>query len=132
MTLKSKMLINRKQLVWNVGFFNYFLVFWLVWFGQAPVHLLHEDLPQRQHDEEEVHRALRGNGESNRSPAQIIYKGSCQLKKKMPTYGNFNPSFNDIAAGPAYYVLHPQKGIYICVFLNYHAFKNKNREGIVS
>ena len=34
------------------------------------------------------------------------------------------------AAGPAYYVLHPQKGITICVFLTYQAFKN--REGIVS
>ena len=35
-----------------------------------------------------------------------------------------------IAGGPAYYVLHPQKGITICVFLTYQAFKN--REGIVS
>ena len=34
------------------------------------------------------------------------------------------------AAGPAYYVLHPQKGITICLFLTYQAFKN--REGIVS
>ena len=34
------------------------------------------------------------------------------------------------AAGPAYYVLHPQKGITIFVFLTYQAFKN--REGIVS
>ena len=33
-------------------------------------------------------------------------------------------------AGPAYYVLHPQKGITICVFLTYQAFKN--RKGIVS
>ena len=35
------------------------------------------------------------------------------------------------AAWPAYYfALHPQKGITICVFLTYQAFKN--REGIVS
>ena len=34
------------------------------------------------------------------------------------------------AAGPAYYVLHPQKGITICVLLTYQAFKN--REGFVS
>ena len=35
------------------------------------------------------------------------------------------------AAGPAYYVLHPQKGITICLFfLTYQAFKK--REGIVS
>ena len=34
------------------------------------------------------------------------------------------------AAGPAYYVLHPQKGITICVFLTDQVFKN--REGIVS
>ena len=37
---------------------------------------------------------------------------------------------NAYAAGPAYYVLHPQKGITICVFLTYQAFKNQ--EGIVS
>ena len=35
-----------------------------------------------------------------------------------------------ITAGPAYYVLHPQKGITIWLFLTYQAFKN--REGIVS
>ena len=36
-----------------------------------------------------------------------------------------------IAGGPAYYVLHPQKGITICLFfLTYQAFKN--REGIIS
>ena len=34
-----------------------------------------------------------------------------------------------IAAGPAYYVLHPQKGITICLFLTYQTFKN--REGII-
>ena len=34
-----------------------------------------------------------------------------------------------IAAGPAYYVLHPQKGITIFFFLTNQAFKN--REGIV-
>ena len=31
--------------------------------------------------------------------------------------------------GPAYYVLHPQKGITICLFLTYQAFIN--REGII-
>ena len=35
------------------------------------------------------------------------------------------------AGGPAYYLLHPQKGIAICLFfLTYQAFKN--REGIIS
>ena len=33
-------------------------------------------------------------------------------------------------AGPAYYVLHAQKGITICLFVTYQAFKN--REGIIS
>ena len=31
------------------------------------------------------------------------------------------------AAGPAYYVLHPQKGITIGVFLTYQAFKNRRQ-----
>ena len=39
-----------------------------------------------------------------------------------------NPTI--IAGGPAYYVLHPQKGITICLFLTYQAFRN--REGIIS
>ena len=34
------------------------------------------------------------------------------------------------AAGPAYYVLHPQKGITICLFLTYQVFRN--REVIIS
>ena len=33
------------------------------------------------------------------------------------------------AGGPAYYVLHPQKGTPICLFLTYQAFIN--REGII-
>ena len=35
----------------------------------------------------------------------------------------------DIAAGQAYYVLHPQKDITICIFLTYQAFKSL--EGVV-
>ena len=42
-------------------------------------------------------------------------------------WGGRRPS---LTGGPAYYVLHPQKGITICVFLTCQAFKN--REGIVS
>ena len=43
----------------------------------------------------------------------------------------FSVSFYHSAAGPAYYVLHPQKGITICLFfLTYQVFKN--REDIVS
>ena len=45
-------------------------------------------------------------------------------KKKIPFIFNF------IAGGPAYYVLHPQKGITICLFLTYQAFRN--REWIIS
>ena len=36
----------------------------------------------------------------------------------------------DIAGGPAYYVLHPQKGITIAFFKTYQAFINW--EGIIS
>ena len=37
---------------------------------------------------------------------------------------------NSTTGGPAYYVLHPQKGFTICLFLTYQAFRN--REGIIS
>ena len=42
------------------------------------------------------------------------------------------PFVTDIfnAGGPAYYVLHPQKGITIYLFWTYQAFRN--REGIIS
>ena len=43
----------------------------------------------------------------------------------------YTPSFlGDTAGGPAYYVLHPQKGITICLFFTYQSFKS--REGIFS
>ena len=41
-----------------------------------------------------------------------------------------HPSLFEKAAGPAYYALHPQKGITICKFFTYQAFKNQ--EGIIS
>ena len=60
---------------------------------------------------------------------KFIFMLTTQIKLKCKVI-KFTTKFSNSTAGPAYYVLHPQKGITICVFLTYQAFKN--REGIVS
>jgi len=51
--------------------------------------------------------------------------------KKFLYYGPLTALLvSPFTGGPAYYVLHPQKGITICPFLTYPAFKS--REGIFS
>ena len=56
-------------------------------------------------------------------------RGSCIRKPRSISLLNFLVP-RSITGGPAYYVLHPQKGVTICRFLTYQAFKN--REGIIS
>ena len=63
-------------------------------------------------------------------PPSDLHRRNSDPQPVLQPQQNLDQQLGAIAAGPAYYVLHPQKGITICLFLTYQAFKN--REGVVS
>ena len=59
------------------------------------------------------------------------FKAKQVLLMYFPSFGHPVSEIDTLAAGPAYYVLHPQKVLpFVFFFLTYQAFKS--REGIVS